>query len=266
MKYLLSIAVLALSLNASVYYAKVEPYEAYSIKASVSGEVVSFVKEAEGKVSNGGVLIQVDDLLNHKELRSSKSKLESLKKVLVLTEKNIKNSIKVESIKESNYERIKDLKTKSRVEKDNELINLINASNQVLSLENSLQNLLISISDLEYKIATLEDTIKKKSIKINKGFLIYKTYVNEGDFVNVGAQLVDAYDISKGKLTIYLSKEDVEIANSGVLYVNDKATTIKAHKIWQVVDTQNISSFKTEIIIPAPQRFSELLKLEFKEK
>ncbi len=61
MKYLLTLCVLALSLNASIYYAKVEPYEAYSIKASVSGEVISLFKEAEGKVSNGGVLLQIDD-------------------------------------------------------------------------------------------------------------------------------------------------------------------------------------------------------------
>ncbi|MDA3909226.1 MAG: hypothetical protein PF437_09055, partial [Sulfurimonas sp.] len=199
-------------------------------------------------------------------LSSSKTKLKSLKKILELTQINVDNAKKVERIRSSNYDKIKDLKTKSRVEKDNQLITLIGASNQVLTLETSLENLLVSISDLEYKIATLEDTIEKKNIKIKKGFLIYKTYVSDGNFVNVGTMLVDAYDISKGKLTIFLSKEDVELANSGVLYVNDKPTSIKVDKIWQVVDTQNISSFKTEIIIPAPKRFSELLKLEFKAK
>ena len=96
--------------------------------------------------------------------------------------------------------------------------------------------------------------------------MIYKTYVNEGDFVNIGAPLVDAYDISKGKLTIFLSKEDVEKAPSSVMYINDKATKIKIDKVWKVVDTQNISSYRTEIIVPAPKRFSELLKIEFKVK
>jgi len=263
-KYILAILVLALHLNASIYYAKVEPYEMYSIKASVSGEVVSLFKDAEGKVSNGGVLIQIDDVLNKKELATSKSKIKSLKNTYELTKQNVDNSQKVAKIRENNYNRVKNLKTKSRVEKDNELINLINAKNQVLTLSNSLENLLVSISDLEYKIATLENAISKKNIKIKNGFLIYKTYVNTGDFVNVGAPLVDAYDISKGKLTIYLSKEDLDVANSGVLYINDKATAYKADKIWKVVDTQNISSYKTEIIIPAPKRFSELLKIEFK--
>ena len=264
MKYLLTICILALSLNASIYYAKVEPYVEHSIKASVSGEVVSLFKEAEGKVSNGGVLIQIDDFLNTKELKSSKTKLSSLKRTMELTQKNVSNSKEVERIREKNYKKIKDLKTKSRTSKDAELINLINASNQVLNLENSLENLKVSISDLEFKIATLEDSIAKKSVKISKGFLIYKTYVDKGDFVNVGAPLVDAYDISKGKLTIYLSKEDVDKAKNSSIYINDKKSDYKLDKIWKVVDTQNISSYKAEIIIPAPERFSELLKIEFK--
>ncbi len=170
----------------------------------------------------------------------------------------------MERIREDNYNKIKNLKTKSRTSKDAELINLINASNQVLSLENSLESLKVSINDLEFRIATLEDTISKKSVKIKKSFLIYNIYVNEGDFVNVGTPLVDAYDISKGKLTIYLSKEDVDKAENSTIYINDKKSEFKIDKIWKVVDKQNISSYRTEIIIPAPKRFSELLKIEFK--
>ena len=264
MKYLLTICILALSLNASIYYAKVEPYETYSIKATASGEVTSVFNEAEGRASNGGVLLQIDDLLNKKELKNSKIKLSSLKKTMELTSKNSKNSKKIERIREENYKKIKKLKTKSRTSKDSELINLINASNQVLSLENSLENLKVSISDLEFKIASLEDIIAKKSVNITKGFLIYKIYVNEGDFVNIGTPLVDAYDISKAKLTIYLSKEDVDKAKDGAIYINDKKSIYRVNKIWSVADTQNISSYKAEIIIPAPKRFSELLKIEFK--
>lgn len=253
-----------MSLNASVYYAKVEPFEAYSIKTSVSGKVVSVYNEAEGKISNGGTLIQIDDFLNQKELKSSKMKLKSLKNIFLLTKENIKNLKKVEEIRKINYEKIENLKTKSKVEKDNQLVTLISSSNQVLSLENSLENLQVSISDLEYKIATLKDTIEKKNVKIKKDFFIYKTYVSVGDFVNAGNSLVDAYDVSKGKLTIYISKEDVDFAKNGVIYIDDKPTSLKVDKIWDIVDTQNISSYKTEIIIEAPSRFSELKKIEFK--
>ena len=266
MKYLLSLCVLALSLNASIYYAKVEPYDSFTIKAAASGQVVSVFKEAEGKISNGGVLIQQDDFLNKKELVSSQSKLQSLKKTLQLTKENLKNSQKVEQIRKDNYSRIKNLKTKSKTSKDAELISMISASNQVLGLENSLENLKVSITDLEYRIATLKDTIEKKSIKISKSFLIYKIYASEGDFVNMGTQLVEAYDVSKGKLTIFLSKEDVAKTKSSVIYVNDKPTKLQFDKIWKVADTQNISSYRAEIIIPAPKMFSKLLKIELKGK
>lgn len=266
MKYLLIISAIALNLSASIYYAKVEPRDTYSIKATASGEVVSLHQDSEGKISSGGVLIQLDDILNKKELVSSNLKLKSLNTTLELTQKNIKNLKEVEKIRENNYQRIKDLKTKSRVEKDNDLINFLNAGNQVLTLETSAQNLLVTIADLEYKIAVLEDTIRNKAVKIKNGFLIYKTYVNVGDYVNVGAQLVDAYDVSKAKLTLFVSKEDVALAQNGVVYVNDQPSAYTVSKIWKVVDTQNISSYRTEIVIKAPERFSELLKIEFKEK
>jgi dGTP triphosphohydrolase len=264
MKYLIVVCLSVFQLSASIYYAKVEPKEMYSIKASVSGEVQHLYKEYEGKISNGKTLLQIDDVLDKKELMNSKTKLSALRTTLEMTQINLKNAKEIENIKTENYDRIKDLKTKSKVEKDNELINLLNAQNQVITLENSVQNLLIQISDIEYKIATLEDSIEKKNVKVAKGFLIYKTYVNKGDFVNVGASLVDAYDISKGKLTIYLSKEDVALVQTAVMYVNDAATEYKVDKIWDVVDTQNISAYKAEILIPAPKRFSELLKIEFK--
>ncbi len=264
MKYLIVFCVLAFSLNASVYYAKVEPHFKYAIEASVSGEVVSLMKESEGRVSNGEVLIQIDDFLNKKELKSAKIKLSSLKRVMELTQKNVENSRKVEQIKELNYNKIKDLKTKSRASKDTELIGLINASSQLLSLENSLENLKISISDLEFRIATLKNSISKKSISVEKDSFVYKIHINKGDFVNAGAPLIDAYDISKGKLTIFLSREDVDRVEDSTIYINDKPTSFNIDRIWKVADTQNISSFRAEIIIPAPKRFSELLKIEFK--
>lgn len=266
MKYLLSLVLMAISLNAEVYYAKVEPFDLYTIKSSASGSVVNVYKDAEGKISKGGVLIQIDDYLNQKELKSSQKKLEALKKSYALIEKNLENSKKIEQIKKDNYDRVKNLKTKSKVSKDAELINYINASNQVVTLENSLQNLQVSISDLEYKVAYLKDTISKKMVKIKKDFLIYKIYVNEGDFVNMGTLLADVYDVTKAKATIYLSRDDVKDVNNSIIYINDKPTDYKINKIWKVADSQNISSYRAEIVLDKPKIFSELLKIELKKK
>lgn len=265
-RYIIAIIFLTLQLSASIYYAKVEPYEVYSIKAAASGEVIFSDRNLEGKVSTEQLVVQLDDVLNKQDLQNSKQKLQMLQKTLQITRENRANSQKIADIREENYNKLKNLKTKSQVEKDNELINTISAKNQVLALLSSEQNLINSINDLEYKIAQLKDTIAKKNIKITSGFLIYKLYVNAGDYVNVGSMLVDAHDISKAKLTIFLSKEDVEMAKKSVIYINDLPSDLHIDKIWPVVDTQNISAYKAEIILPAPERFSELLKIELREK
>ncbi|MCF6173138.1 MAG: hypothetical protein L3J44_05065 [Campylobacteraceae bacterium] len=266
MKYFMFIILASIGLNATVYYAKVEPVQKYSIKSAVSGKVLSSFEAMEGKISNGKVLIHLDDVLNIEDLKSSKENLKTLAKMISITKQNLQNAKKIFNIRQKNYRKIKNLKTKSRVEKDNELINSVNAQNQVLSLMNNLENLKNQQSDLRYKIATLNDTISKKSIKVPQGYLIYKLYPKKDGFVGIGAPLVDAYDISKAKLTVFVSKEDYKFAKNGVIYINNKKTSYKVDKLWNNTDTQNISSYKAEIIISAPKVFSKLLKVEFRKK
>ncbi|MBE0492235.1 MAG: HlyD family secretion protein [Sulfurospirillum sp.] len=253
-----------LQLFAGVYYAKIEPLNSVSLKASVSGEVQEVAKELEGKFSQGGVVVKIDDILDNTELQTSKEKLISLQKILEATKQNIKNAKEIEGLKEQSYERIKNLKTKSRLEKENELIALINAQNQSISLQNTLENFKIQVSDLHFKIASLQDRISKKNIQVQKDFYLYALHVERGDFVNIGTPLIDVFDLSKGKLTLFLLKEDVELAKSGVVYIDGEPTNYKVHKIWNVADSQNISAYKAEILIDAPKQFSQLLKVEFK--
>ena len=66
--------------------------------------------------------------------------------------------------------------------------------------------------------------------------------------------------------TIFLAKEDVELARKGVVYLDGKKSDAKVDKIWQVADTQNISAYRCEILLSAPESFSILKKIEFKEK
>ncbi|NOX14828.1 MAG: hypothetical protein GXP61_02135 [Epsilonproteobacteria bacterium] len=266
MKYLMFIVLASIGLNATVYYAKVEPVQKYSIKSAVSGKVLSSLDDMEGRVSNGKVLIHLDDVLNIEDLKNSKENLKTLEKMISITRQNLKNAKKVFDIREKNYSKIKNLKTKSRVEKDNELINSVNSQNQVLALMSNLENLKNQKNDLRYKIVTLKDVISKKSIRVPKEYFIYKLYSRKGGFVGIGAPLVDAYDISRAKLTVFVSKEDYELAKNGVIYINNKPTTYKVDKLWDTADTQNISSYKAEIIIPAPKVFSKLLKVEFRKK
>ncbi len=266
MKIFVAILLLTFELFAGVYYAKVEPVESYTIKSAASGKVMNAYEDAEGQVSKGGVIVQLDDLLNKEDLKNSKLKLRTLKEMLKITLKNLENAKKIAKIREKNYEKIKKMKTKSRVEKDNELVNMINSENQVLSLMSSAESLKSQINDQNYKIASLEDLIAKKRITIPKGFLIYKLYIKDGDYVNVGTPVADVEDISKAKLTIFVSKEDYDLAKNGVIYLDGKKTSYKVNKLWDVADTQNISSYKAEIVIKAPKVFSKLVKIELKPR
>lgn len=265
MKILMIAALSALQLSAAVYYAKVEPVETYTIKAAASGSVVTSNREIEGSIANGKVVVQLDDALNREELASSKRKLTSLKSILSANKENLGNLQKIADIRKSQYNRIKSLKTKSQVEKDNELTNLISAQNQVISLQATVANQEVQINDLLYKIDTLNDTISKKRVAPTNLF-IYKLYVDENDYVNLGTSLVDAYDVSKGKLTIFLSAEDAKGAKEKTVYLDGQMTDLKISKLWSVADTQNISSYRCEIVIPAPKTFSKLVQVELKAK
>ncbi len=266
MRYFILAVLASIGLNATIYYAKVEPVQKYSIKSAVSGRVLSSNYNMEGRISKGEVIIHLDDVLNKEDLKNSILKLKTIKDLISITKKNIENAKRVAHIREQNYKKIKNLRTKSRVEKDNELINSVNAQNQVLSLMSNLENLKSQLDDQKYKIASLKNQISKKSIVVPKGYFIYKLYLQKGDFAGIGSPLVDAYDISSAKLTIYVSKEDYALAKKGVIYIDGKATNYRVDKLWDTTDTQNISSYKAEILLPAPKVFSKLVKVEFKEK
>ncbi|MDD3325153.1 MAG: hypothetical protein PHN38_08570 [Sulfurospirillaceae bacterium] len=266
MKKVILFCVFPVLLLAEIYYAKLEPFDTYAIKSSVSGEVITSLKQKEGLISDGSIVVKLDDELDKKELKNAQEKHIFLNNMVALTQKNIVNAKEIAKIKEENFNKIKELKTKSKVDKDNEYITLITTQNQVLALEESLENLKSQLSDLTFKIALLKDRIEKKSVTVAKGFLIYKIYTNEHDVVGVGSPLIDAYDVKNGKLSIFLSKDDVELAKTGVVYIDGQKSDFKVHKIWSVADTQNISSYRCEIIVPSPKQFSGLFKVEFKAK
>ncbi len=263
MKKVLLIFCFALFLQADVYYARVQPLESYQIKASVSGLVVLANLAMEGKYVQNSLIVKIDDKINKKDLEISKTKLKNLKEIERISASNAKNAKKSYEIKKRNYDRIKNLKTKSNYEKDNQLILVINAKTQYLSAKQNLENLKMQIGDLLYKIFTLKDTISKKNISLKHRFL-YKLLVKKGDFVSPGTLLMSVDDISKAKLTIYLSYSDMVNLDKKSIYINGKKSNIKFSKIWKVADSTNISSYEAELIIPAPKYFSKVVKIEIK--
>ncbi len=264
MKIYIILLVLLGEIFAGEYYSKIEPIDSFYIKSSVSGKVVDLKKEVEGKISKGTIIIHIDDKIDKIDLDSSKRKLALLKSNISLSKESVVYAKKSMKIDQSNYDRIKNLSTYSKIQKDAKLLTLINSKNNYLKAKNSLQNLQTQKLDLELKIATLKDKIDKKNIKIKKGLYIYKIYPNIGDFVNMGSPLVDVQDLSFAKLTIFVSSEDLKNIESKKIYLDNKLSNYKIDKVWSVADTQNISSYRVEILIDKPDRFSKLMKVEFK--
>lgn len=236
MKKILSFCILLSSLTfASEYYAKVEPIHTYKVKSSVNGKVIEANTQFESKFVTKSLIVKLDDSVNLVDLKQSKLKLENLKQI--------------QNLEEENLERFKKVSSKSKYDKDNQKIKILNA--------------LATINDLETRIATLEDTIKNQNLYEEKKY-IYDIAVEVGDYVNPGTLLYTAMDLSAGKLEIFIPIDEVKGIEEKTILINGEKTDLKIAKQYSVADTQHISSYKCEIILPKPENFSALVKVEFK--
>jgi hypothetical protein len=251
-------------LEASEYYSKVEPKELFKIKSAVNGEVI-FVDDAlEGRYSNGEVIIKIDDKIDRADLLASKEKLKFLNFNIKLLRESLANSKRVAEINSENYQRVKNLTSYSKTQKDAKLLSMINAKNSYISVKTSLENLKTQREDLTLRIKTLKDRISKKNIKVKKGEYIYKIYPRVGEYLNPGSRVLDVYDTSVAKLVIYVPFDELSTLKEKKIYLDGKESKYKIDKIWRVADTENISSYRVEILIDRPKQFSRLIKIEFK--
>lgn len=218
MRYL--ILFLPLFLYSSEYFAKVEPFEKYTISSKVSGLVVYTNQDIISHIAKNQNIVKIDD------------EIAKINHDVTLSTYNIKKSF---------YQKIKKLTTKSKNEKDNEKIIFLNAKQAYIKAK---------------------DDLKNRTIKAN-GLYIEDILVKKGNYVNPGTPLIKAYDTSKAKLTIYVSKEDIiDIKNRKIL-VNGKEN-YRLYKYFTIADDVQISSYKVQLIGPAPREFSHIAKVEIK--
>lgn len=220
---------------ASSYFAKVEPISSFNVKSSVSGKVIIANSALESKKVTNALIVKIDDKVNQVDLEQSKLKLQNYKLI--------------EKLEADNLERFKKVSSKSQFDLDNQKIKILNVTS--------------SINDLETKIATLEDTITNKNL-YEKNSYIYDVAVEVGDYVAPGTLLYTALDLSKGKVEIFIPIEEAQTLQEKKIYLDDQPTDLKIAKLYEVADTKHISSYKCEIVIPNPQNFSKLVKIEFK--
>jgi len=263
-KFLVILFFTFFSLEATEYYSKAEPKEHFSIKSAVNGKVVFVDDSFEGKDSNAVVIVKIDDKIDKADLLASKQKLKFLNTNINLMRESLSNSKKVADINRDNYNRVKNLTSYSKTQKDTKLLAMINAKNSYISVKTSLENLKTQKEDLILKIKTLKDRIAKKNIEVKKGNYIYKIYPRVGDYLNPGSPLLEVYDTSAAKLVVFVPFDDLQTITQKKIYLDGKESRYSIDKIWKVADTQNISSYRVEILIDRPKQFSKLVKIEFK--
>ncbi len=254
---------LSLGLMAGEYYSKAEPFRVYTLQSNVAGLVIKSDENLEGKKLSKEAFIIIDDDLDQKELKLLRQKKINLQNSLELNEKMEKNLSLVIKKKKENYERIKDLPIKSSIEKDREFFDLSNTQNQKLSSLEKLETISSALSDTELRLQQLKRSIKDKYIQA-ENMVLYKLYVKKGQVVVRGMNLAEISDTSRAKLTIFLNSDELKGLKEKKIYLNGKETDYRVDKVWPLSDSEHISSYKTEILIPSPQQFSNLYKIEFK--
>jgi multidrug resistance efflux pump len=259
------VAILILSsiyLFSQEHYAKLEPIETTLIKSEVNGKVVMAKRSIEGKVASG-VVVKIDDKINRVDLKNSQESLKLLESMVALNRKLLPQ-LKLNMQKKANlYNRLLPLASSSQNQKDTLYGALVSAKVQYFGTKEKIINLKNQIVSLKQKIASLKDLIAKKTISVDNKY-IYKIYVKKDEFVNIGAPLIRVDDISKAKLTIYLSEDELKDIDKKSIYLNGKKSNLKFRKIWKVADEKFVSSYKAEIILKPIARFSTLIKVEIK--
>lgn len=235
MKILFVVFIGISTLFANEYYAKIEPVQSYTIKAATSGEVIYTNEAIEGEFASNSVIVELDSTVDRVDLEQTQNKLALFKQMI--------------EIERNNYERLKKVTTRSDFDKDSQLLKTLN-----------LQS---TQADLNIKIAQLQENIANKKL-IEKNRYIYRIDVKKGDYINAGTLLYEAKDLSKGKIELFIPISEVTTLENKKIFMNDEPTELKIHKIYQVADAKNISSYKVEIIIEEPKAFSSLVKIEFK--
>ncbi|MAD42641.1 MAG: HlyD family secretion protein [Arcobacter sp.] len=235
MKIVILCFILINTVFAAEYYAKLEPIESYKVKAAVAGKVVFSNSKIEGFKANNTTIIELDSKVNQMDLQQSRNKL-----------KFINDMIEIET---NNYNRLKKVSSKSAFEKDTQKL-------KVITLKSSKADMLINIENLK-------DTIKNKKL-IEKSNYISMISVKKGDYVTPGTLLYEAKDLSKGKLEIFVPIAETEKLREKDVYLDGIKSDIKINKIFNIADSQNISSYKVELLVPNVKTFSRLVKIEFK--
>ena len=241
MKKILTFALLSFTtLFAKEYMAQIKTYEMYEIKSQTSGVIKVVNKNLESKyIKNKQLLIKIDSKDEEIELQKNRNSYEIQKEIV--------------KIKEQNYKAKKRISQLSLYDKNNEKLSFLEAKKE--------------LSDLSQTIKKLENEISKKSFVIENRY-IDKVFVDKDEYVNIGDKLFYSYDISKLKISLFLSQEEIKDIKSKTLYIENKKSNFKVNKIHKIKDENKISRYKVEFVKDNTKEenyfFDKVVKVELK--
>lgn len=216
MKYILFL--LPIFLFGGEYFAKIEPFQSYTIASKVSGLVTYTNEDIVSHIAKDEVIVKIDD---------------------ELAKNNYDIALSTYNTRRRLYNNILKVRTKSQMAKDNEKLAFLNAKQAYINAK---------------------DNLKNRQIKAS-GLYISNILVKKGNFINPGAPLVEAYDTNRSKITIFVTKEDLEGIEKKKILV-DGTSGYKLHKYFTIADKVQITSYKVELIGDAPKEFSKVVKVE----
>ncbi len=265
MKFFLILFFSVIGVFASEYYAKVNPYEIRDISSNVSGQVTFIDEDKIGFKLSSKPYLQIDSVLDYKELKSIKEKLNYLRYTVKVNDKILNNLRSSTEKKRANYKRVAALKIKSQIEKDKEYYDMVISENSLLNTDKEIQNLKVQITDLKLRQAQLRRSVYYKNLKA-EGYVLYELLVKPGQVVNIATPLAKVADVSRAKLVIYLNESDLADVEKKVVYLDGIKTLYKVTRVSHIADSKNISKYMAQIIINAPTVFSKLVKIELKDE
>ncbi len=264
MKKIYIVLFLPLLLFSKVHYAKLEPYDSVTIKSAVSGLVMKVDLDAEGRMIVSKRVVHIDDKMDKIALRDAKESKVFLEEMLKINKTIATGLQKSFQRKQGYYQRVSKLSSTSKTQKDNAYSAFVAAKTQYLSTQEKIISLKKQILDTKNRIVQLQDTIAKKSIVLKERYL-YRLMVREGDYVVPGSPLAKIEDLSRAKLVLFLDADEIENIEQKAVYLDDKKTAYHIDKVWKSTDEKFVSSYRSEIYLPAPkERFSRLMKVEIK--
>ena len=245
------------------YHAKLEPYNSVTISASAAGEVVIANRFLEGKVVENETIIQIDDELDRAALKQVNEKIKLTEKMIVVSKKRAMLQQQIVKNAKQTYEKLRALPVVSQSKKDEAFNAYAAAKNSRLTILERIETLKSQLQDLFFKKRELQKRLSQKRI-VATGYL-YKLMVDQGNVVGIGTPLARVDDLSRGKLVLYLSLEEVDQIKNKKIFLDGKPSNAKIKKVWKVADDVHLSSYRVEVVVNNPNiPFSKLVKLEFR--